>query len=100
MKSINITLKKQQSPSPPPRPRQPQSQSQCGILLKIIHVNTTDISEQVDPDSPYHTAWQDSFCALLHVNYDKPLKLQVGSSIAPGNPSFSNSLLFQFPNER
>lgn len=88
MKSINVTLKKQQPPC------QPQSQSQCEILLKIIRVNTTDILERVDPDSPYHAAGQDSLSAALHVNCDKPLEPQVGSSAAPGNPSFPNSVLF------
>lgn len=68
-------------------------QSQCEILLKIINVNTTDVSEQVDPDSLYHTAWQDSLGALLHVNYNKPLELQVGSTQLQEIPAFLISKL-------
>lgn len=43
-------------------PCQPQSTKsvRCEMQPRIIHVNLTDISEQVGPASPHRSAWEDS----------------------------------------
>lgn len=82
MKNINVILEKQHPPC------LPYSESKHEILFKIIHINTTDILEEVNPGSPCHTAWKDLFSAILCVNCDEPPEIKVSSSTAPENPSF------------
>lgn len=94
MKSTNVILEKQHPP------RLPWSESKYEILSKIIPITTTDILEEVNPGSPCHTAWKDLFSASLCVNYDEPPEIQVSSNTAPENPSYSRTMLFQFPKER